>query len=123
MAATVLSGNSNPTYTNSTGQNVRVIINFMASPTAITWAGISATATQVLAIGRNLAFSAGFYQQVSGTSPVAGALSACNMAVNDQAVNSETANRALPTELMLANGQSFSANCGQYNIVIIPEAG
>jgi len=29
----------------------------------------------------------------------------------------------LPTELMISAGQSFSANCGTYNIVVIPEAG
>ena len=29
MASQVLSGTSNPSYTNNTGENVRVVINFM----------------------------------------------------------------------------------------------
>lgn len=41
MASQVLSGSSNPTYTNNTGQNVRVIINFMAKCTSMTWAGVT----------------------------------------------------------------------------------
>lgn len=43
MAATVLSGGSNPTYTNKTGQNVRLVILFMKSPTSVSWAGVTAT--------------------------------------------------------------------------------
>jgi len=30
---------------------------------------------------------------------------------------------AIPTQIMLANGQSISAVCGGYNIAIIPENG
>jgi hypothetical protein len=45
MASQVLSGTSNPTYTNSTGQNVRLIINFMANCTAMTWAGVTISGT------------------------------------------------------------------------------
>ena len=41
MASQVLSGSSNPTYTNNTGQNVRVILNFLSSATTISWAGVS----------------------------------------------------------------------------------
>lgn len=43
MASQVLSGSSNPTYTNNTGQNVRLVINFMSNCTAMSWAGISLT--------------------------------------------------------------------------------
>ena len=35
MASQVLSGSSNPSYTNNTGQNVRVVINFMRNVTSI----------------------------------------------------------------------------------------
>jgi hypothetical protein len=35
MASQVLSGPSNPTYTNNTGQNVRVVINYMRSLTQV----------------------------------------------------------------------------------------
>jgi len=45
MASQILSGASNPRYTNDTGQNVRVILNFLSNPTSVNWAGAS-TATQ-----------------------------------------------------------------------------
>lgn len=45
MASQVFSGSSNPTYTNNTGQNVRVILNFLSSATTISWAGVSATSS------------------------------------------------------------------------------
>jgi len=120
MAATVLSGTSNITYTNSTGGNARVIINYMASPTAMTWtttAGGTATitATNVRAIGRNLAFSNG----IVSASP--SSLTANNMSIDD--LVTEHLSTTLPTEIMLATGQTFSATCTTYNIVIIPEAG
>lgn len=112
MASTVLSGSSNASYTNNTGQNVRIVINYMQSPTTITWAGVSVGAEQVLAIGRNLAFN----NTVGNAS-----LSSNNGSV---AVGPSDSSRfALPTELMLAPSQSFSAICSNYNIVIIPEAG
>lgn len=43
MASQILSGPSNPTYTNNTGQNVRVILNFLSNPTAISWGGATTT--------------------------------------------------------------------------------
>ena len=119
MAATVLSGSSNVTYTNSTGQNVRVIINYMKTPTAMSWAGVSETATNVLAIGRNLAFNSGLLS----TGLLSGSTAAINSNNMCMLTGSESAEAALPTEIMLAAGQTFSATCGAYNIVIIPEAG
>jgi len=100
MAAQVLSGSSDATYTNNTGENVRVIINFMESSStglSISWAGISTSNTNsgTFAIGRQLA---GQYQNSSTTT-------------------------SLPTELMLAPTQSFSSVSGPYNIVVIPEGG
>ena len=191
MASQVLSGASNPSYKNNTGQNVRIVINFMsslnrpaaASPGAlnsetltINWAGVSQTyfsqdgdrlrypvaltareqrrdgiidrdgrvPAQPVAIGRNLASvsvtysystnnylagvpdssnSSPFYSGAitplvvsgAGASPISVALAANNA--------SGTAPLALPTEIMLAPNQTFSAVCGVYNIVVIPEAG
>ena len=123
MASTVLSGSSNVSYTNNTGQNVRVVVNYMAaalgSPPTISMAfGPSGSATATAqAIGRNLAFSAGFVERPGFG--IAATLSANNMCVAD---GLEYTNNALPTEVMLAAGQSFSATCGPYNIVVIPEA-
>jgi hypothetical protein len=102
MASQVLSGASNPSYTNNTGQNVRIVINYMASPTTVSWGGVSASTTGASAIGRNIA----------GISTVGSA----NNAIGSTAF-------ALPTELMLSTSQTFTATCGAYNIVVIPEAG
>ena len=77
MASQVLSGASNPTYSNNTGKNVRIILNFLSNATTVNWAGVSA---------------------VSSSGP-------------------------LPSEIMLAPNQSFSATCGPYNIVVVKEDG
>lgn len=107
MASQVLSGSSNPSYTNNTGQNVRVLINYMNSPSyptagsiSVSWAGVTATSSSnVLAIGRNIASGS-----ASQNADASGSVS-------------------LPTELMLSSTQTFSAVCGAYNIVIIKEDG
>lgn len=77
MASQVISGASNPTYSNNTGKNVRIILNFLSNATSVNWAGVSA----VLSSG------------------------------------------PLPSEIMLAPNQSFSATCGPYNIVVVKEDG
>jgi len=142
MASQVLSGSSNPSYTNNTGQNVRVVINFMSNTTSISWAGVSVSSS-VSTIGRNIAFRelvdrtgenvnstisipqtltpgvGGYAPPLNNTLsiPRGGSLS---LSSNNCASSSGT---ALPTELMLAPSQTFSATCGAYNIVVIPEAG
>lgn len=148
MASQVLSGPSNVSYTNNTGQNVRIVINYMKAgirivsstgqtPGALrvpyislSWAGVSVNA-DTNAIGRNLAFtsiarvdrfsitgnnmhnSPRFYtgNDVSGS---VGDINLGELYGGDS---------SLPTELMLAPNQTFSAVCGVYNIVVIPEAG
>ena len=116
MASQVLSGSSNVSYTNNTGQNVRIVINYMAGTSGsitMSWAGVSANSA-FSAIGRNLAFMVSKLpvggQALSNPTGITG-----NNAFGD--------NGALPTEIMLAPGQTFSASCGPYNIVVIPEAG
>lgn len=121
MASEVYSGNGNFSYTNSTGQNVRVIINFMESSNlnsnggglSLTWAGVTATASFTRSIGRNIAFYSG---------STTASKSANNMVVVDGAT-AEVANVALPTEIMLAPNQGFSAICGPYNIIVVKEDG
>ncbi len=133
MASQVLSGSSNVSYTNTTGQNVRVVINYMRGVSdgignfeiSMSWGGGSASGSSVLAIGRNLAFSAGFRSSSglsANTNPVT--MTANNMCIHGGiSANGELTEAALPTEIMLANGQTFSASCGAYNIVVIPENG
>jgi hypothetical protein len=170
MASQVLSGASNPSYTNNTGQNVRIVINFMAAVVTtlnrgvnfggslvsgdegsetltINWAGVSQSYNftwnssrpilRPAAIGRNLAsFSAQTvsrnsetFQGLSGAAGLSGggkttepAPVSVTMAFAGNNATC-TSNLSLPTELMLAPGQRFSATCGVYNIVVIPEAG
>lgn len=149
MASQVLSGSNNVSYTNNTGQNVRIVINYMRAGARIvpstdsrqpgslripyislSWAGVSINA-DTSAIGRNLAFtsiaksdrfsitgnnmhnSPKFYtaNDVGGS---VGNIDLGELYGGDS---------SLPTELMLAPNQTFSAVCGVYNIVVIPEAG
>lgn len=42
MASQVISGAGNPGFTNTTGKNARVILNFLSNVTSINWAGVSA---------------------------------------------------------------------------------
>ena len=100
MASQVLSGSSNVSYTNNTGENVRLVINYMQSPTSMNWTNGGSITSSLNAIGRNLALF-----NSSGTA---------NNAIGI------TTSSALPTELMLAPTHTFSANCGSYNIVVIP---
>ncbi len=119
MASQVLSGSSVVSYTNNTGQNVRIVINYMAanSPTIpniqISWSGATVITRGLLAIGRNLAY----YNSDTSTS------NSSSSTANNALGGPEGLAEALPTEIMLAPGQTFFANCGAHNIVIIPEAG
>jgi hypothetical protein len=130
MAATVRSGTGNFSYTNNTAGNVRVIINYYTNgPGApngaksyflMSWGTASIDpddnsqdlGTVKITFGRNLAFTGNGYN------------SANNMTFSG---SNQT---ALPTEIMLAAGETFTVTAktptrplGAYNIVIIPEAG
>jgi hypothetical protein len=162
MASQVLSGNSNPTYTNNTGQNVRIVINFMDSTVngdiTMNWAGISISESDVESIGKNIACANAFYGDYFWSpftlwrwwfakgynlNPRA-TLSTQNAAIRLPVTEVEfTKTRrgfrrwlfsvdnisgfslsvALPLEIFLAPGQTFSAICGAYNIVAIKEDG
>jgi hypothetical protein len=117
MAAQVFSGNGNFSYTNNTGQNVRIIINYLecnafSFQISMNWAGTATVLPQgsPLKIGRNLAFN----QSGGAGNNMHGAIG------------------AVPTEIMISSGQTFSITAGTtqpqnaitaYNIVVIPEAG
>ena len=117
MASQVLSGASNPSYTNNTGENVRVVINFMQNPTQMVWGGVAHSSTLTV-IGRNLAFQSGGY--VGGAELTIAANNAFGF-INPQ--SGQITVGSFPTEIMLAPTQTFSATCGFYNIVVIPEGG
>ena len=167
MASQVLSGSSNPSYTNNTGQNVRILINYMSGCTSMTWAGVTVTGSSAVVSKDTLEIlgefrSAVFGQEISsGTylaelSPTKGSLlqiaefrgstsqlgvipNATNFTLTDNgALSRETLwgsgnlfyvptsirpGGTFPTEVILANGQSYSAVCSAYNIVVIGEDG
>lgn len=65
MASQILTGASNPSYTNNTGQNVRVVINYMngnsSGEITLNWAGVSVTESNIEAVGKNVACASAFY--------------------------------------------------------------
>lgn len=177
MASQVLSGASNPSYTNNTGQNVRIVINYMGAvitriqigstpgprsvpiystyySISISWGGVSVSSS-LKAIGKSLA-SAIVYIKNPETYPIStttstrtdsnASLSSSNSTTStsnsqsvtsgfgfcasnnaifpiDGSANFGSGSEALPTELMLAPNQTFSATCAEYNIVVIKEDG
>ena len=122
MAAQVLSGSGNVTYTNSTGQNVRLVINYLelanvGGDTTVSFPGNAITLAANMVYGKTLA-----YQNSSGETNVQSAMASGS----NSNVDSVT---PLPLEIALANGDTFSitgntsANIKGYNCIIIPEAG
>lgn len=130
MASQVLSGTGNVSYTNNTGQNVRVVINYLQAPggggafDTISWGNGASVAIPVgVRIGRNLSFNN--ISSGAGVGVVPSAITS-----NNGSFDSSIVSFGVPTELMLAAGQTFSVTTsnpsfpsGSYNIVVIPEAG
>ena len=118
MAAQVLSGTGNVSYTNSTGQNVRVVINYLKNITAtgtMSFQGVTVELAQSGIFGKTLAYA----NQNDG----GGSNSMATM-------NPQQAAGGIPLEIALSNGETFSITNSSsstyiegYNIIIIPEAG
>lgn len=141
MASTVLRGSGDINYVNNTGQNVRIVINYLRKATSsganmtISWGGATTAqrgslTTTLNVIGRNLA-----YYFTGGGTTAAGTGGGAGSFTIESGINASnsTANSA-PTELMLAPGDTFivtgydtsarvAAPVSAYNIVVIPEAG
>ena len=123
MAAQVLSGSGNVSYTNSTGQNVRLVINYfevaeLGNEPVVTFPGGSITIPLGATYGKTLG-----YQKESGSINLHSSMA---ITIPSRGM----ANLAgLPLEIAMANGDTFSinsnvsANIKGYNIIIIPEAG
>ena len=129
MAATVLSGTGNVSYTNNTGQNVRIVTNYLkanANTTlSITVSGSNGTfsitlggGTDSVSIGRGLSYAYNSGQLGTAAASVAGANQSGN-----------TYEQSVPTEIALENAQTYSitkAGGGtdqDYNLLVIPESG
>ena len=118
MAAQVLAGTGALTYTNNTGENVRIVINYLEvqgsyphGGGSMTWGGGASVALpQLVTFGKNLAATREDGQNVGRVS--SGGFDGA------------------PTELALANGDTFSFSAPSYNnasytynILVIPESG
>ena len=127
MAATVLNGEGNVSYTNNTGQNVRIVINYLVNygngTGTITVSNANASGFNLnlpadTAIGRNIAYSA-YGMSKSGNSQ-----NAVNTSL-DYGLGDSVA--GIPTEIAMEPGGTFSItisnNAIKYNILVIPEAG
>lgn len=133
MASQVLTGTGDVTYTNNTGQNVRIVINYMklsnsnsinVGSITVSFGGVSTTIrTYGGTIGRGIAGTT----RDTGS----GATASQNFA-KEVSVNGEI--EGVPLELILAPTETFSVvgnaqanistiTIAAYNMVVIPEAG
>ena len=123
MAAQVLSGSGNVSYTNSTGQNVRLVINYLeldnvGGDTTVSFPGNAIRLEANYVYGKTLA-----YKSSNSTNRIVSSMAAARSTYNVSEIT------PLPLEIALANGDTFSitgntsANIKGYNCIIIPEAG
>jgi hypothetical protein len=121
MASIPLTGASNPTYINNTGENVRVVINYATNLTQTTIAGVNNSAVNnPCTIGKSLAFAEYFVNTYSEGGSIG---YGSNMGKIPPPPAGSKIAIAYPTEFMLAPNQSFSMTCNLYNILVIPENG
>jgi hypothetical protein len=123
MASQVLSGPSNPTYTNSTPQNVRLILSFMDNVRSVSWAGVTANLSNFKLDYPSFIFLNQISQYAGGQSifPTYVTSEGTSLANSPSVVGNFK--MVPPHQLTLAPGQTFSAVCGPYNIIIIKEDG
>lgn len=127
MASTVLTGSGKISYTNNTGKNVRIIINYMSylGPSEV-----ALTVTSTLnVIGKNLAY----YNSVPSTTITAGPITIPDpvpIVVGPTIESNLTSNNMSSTnigidrvEVYLGPNQTYERTCIDYNIVVIPEDG
>lgn len=173
MASQILSGASNPSYTNNTGQNVRLVINHMSNTTQVSWAGNTLNLLPVETVHvASPNYTSSIYNRnnrkyyninnnnflpgpstgytINSTLKLitsiedwdgttygddnydfrgfsAGSNSDSNINYYStypyNPTRDYTVGFSIPSKIFLAPGQSFSAVCGPYNIVVIKEDG
>ena len=122
MAATVLSGKGNVSYTNNTGQNVRIVINFLrkegssAATITVSNSGGDDLVMSLVGdgvIGRSLAY----FDSYTGAATQ----------ISNNAGGSSSGSFTVPTEIAMGSGETFSVTASNgdihYNLLVIPEAG
>jgi hypothetical protein len=119
MASQVLSGASNASYTNNTGQNVRLIINYMSNVTEMRWnlnlPNVSLSPDAFAVITSSTGITVGKNVPISYTST--------NVTTGSPLTLTPITNSTFPVELMLPNNFTFTSICGAYNIIVIKEDG
>ena len=121
MAAQVLSGSGNVTFTNTTGQNVRIVINYVSILTGsgdgtLTFQGVTVDLQEGARYGKTL----GYFDNLGANNGNS------RMAVGG-GINA--ADSAVPLEIAISNGETFSithtdsTRIDGFNLIIIPEAG
>ena len=133
MAAQILSGTGGVSYTNSTGQNVRIIINYMIvykSATSMSWTGDNGTAelrpNSNATIGKELAYTVRATEQSTTVNNIIKTHHGQRVSITSGGAVLGSAENlgGMPTEIALGPGYTFSTSpTGKYNITIIPEAG
>lgn len=119
MAATVLNASGNLNYTNNTGGNVRLIIYYMAAFNV--GGGIGGPLWRL-----NLTSSFGTFSMSDSNLFYAIGKDLAAASINSPgplSIQNTNGNGGLPTQIMLANGESVTAECSGYNIAVIPENG
>jgi hypothetical protein len=131
MASQVLSGSGEVTYTNNTGQNVRIVINYLRinnrtsqqGAFSVSWGGGGSAAVSCngsgsvgRGIGGSVITATGNNQSVSSQ--------------NFASTGAQSLMDGCPLELVIEPTATFSIESGSgfisiggYNIVVIPEAG
>ncbi len=131
MAATVLSGTGNVSYTNNTGQNVRIITNYLKAKEnttlTISVSGTNGTFSMSLsggtqndgvAIGRGLAYS--FTSANAGNTSASLASANMSLTNNGDPVATEVAIEPNQTYSITKSGGGLDQD---YNLIVIPESG
>ena len=124
MAAQVLSGSGNVTYTNTTGQNVRIVINYVniltgAGDGTMSFQGVTVDLKAGTSYGKTLALNDNFGGLTAGSASQI-------MAAQTGGTSTRT---AVPLEIAISTGETFSithtdsTRIDGYNCIIIPEAG
>tara|TARA_R100000030_G_scaffold73180_1_gene56492 strand:- start:238 stop:642 length:405 start_codon:yes stop_codon:yes gene_type:complete len=134
MASQVLTGTGDVTYTNNTGQNVRIVINYMRidndssqnfGSITVSFGGVSTNVrTYGGAVGRGIA----------GTVRDTGSGATASQNYAQDLTKQSHQSEAVPLEIILAPTETFSVvgnansgvaniTLGAHNIVVIPEAG
>tara|TARA_R100000008_G_scaffold50604_1_gene30280 strand:- start:630 stop:998 length:369 start_codon:yes stop_codon:yes gene_type:complete len=122
MATQVLSGTSDLSYTNTTGQNIKLVIYYInTTGSDIKWGG--SHKTELTNIRGHYGIQLGYF---AGGGQATGSYSYKSYNIEDSTIIDP---EPLPLEIALSNGDTFSLGINAsgytqaFNILIVPETG